>query len=332
MRADHRSARRSQPKGGFAQTVRRRRPALRAAAHGRGSSRSGDRRLFGAGARGRESRRRGGGLSRREPAAYAVPARPGTRKPLLSLGSPLPRSDFHRCARRRGPASRRAHERRARSHDARLCRRFRDQICRIRRCLARQARGARCLERSFRPRSRRAAGRSAHRRLPQICDVRRRGVAALCRLPGDRRGGSRRELAAMAARICATEKRRRSRPRSSKTGKPSSSPSSANGSPTASSGGPPRVRARGAWRSDSIAILRSAPRRTARNPGRMRRSSREASRSARRLIRFPSEGRTGACPRPIRFRRAQRLGLSHRDLSRQYAPRRHAAHRPRDGP
>ena len=63
--------------------------------------------------RGRESRRRRRGLSRRQPAAYVVPARPGAGEPILPLGSPLPRSDLHRRARRRRPAARRGAERRA---------------------------------------------------------------------------------------------------------------------------------------------------------------------------------------------------------------------------
>ena len=80
--------------GGAAQAVRRRRPALRAATRGRRPSRPGDRRLLDSGARRREGRRRRGGLFRRQPAAHAVPARPGPRESLLSLRSPLPRSDI----------------------------------------------------------------------------------------------------------------------------------------------------------------------------------------------------------------------------------------------
>ena len=88
--------------------------------------------------------------------------------------------------------------------------------------------------------------------------------------------------------------------RSNATAKALSSPFSANGSPTASLGEPPSARGTTAWRSVSTAILRSAPRRTARKPGRMQARSRMASRSARRPIHFPSKGRTGAFRRPIR--------------------------------
>ncbi len=71
------------------------------------------------------------------------------------------------------------------------------------------------------------------------------------------------------------------------------------------------ARARGiaGWRSASIAILRSARRRTGRKPGRMRARWRTASRSERRPIRFPSKGRTGACRRPIRSPARARAGL-----------------------
>ena len=57
--------------------------ALRRAA--RGPLRSGDRRLLDARARGRKGRRRGGGLFRRQPAAHAVPARPGPGESLLPV-------------------------------------------------------------------------------------------------------------------------------------------------------------------------------------------------------------------------------------------------------
>ena len=48
---------------------------------------------------------------------------------------------------------------------------------------------------------------------------------------------------------------------------------------------------------------------------------------------FSAQGQNWSLPalNPLR-RRARRLGLPQRDLPRQYAPRRHAAHRPRDGP
>ena len=72
MRADHRAARGLEPEGGFAQTLWRRRPALRAASRGRGRSRPRDRRLFSARARGRRGRRGRRGLPRPEPAAHAV--------------------------------------------------------------------------------------------------------------------------------------------------------------------------------------------------------------------------------------------------------------------
>ncbi len=60
--------------------------------------------------------------------------------------------------------------------------------------------------------------------------------------------------------------------------------------------------------SGSIAISRSARRLTGPNLGRIARSSRAASPSARRPIRFPPKGRTGTCPRPIRWPARGRAG------------------------
>ena len=301
MRADHRPAGGVEPEGGARQAVRRRRPALCAAARGRRRSRPGDRRFLDAGARGRKGRRRRRGLFRRQPAAYAVPARPGAREPLSSLRPPLSRSDLHRRARRRGPAARRG----ARARRSPRSRRRSqpppatkhvdyEAVWRVKRAALEAWSAAFARARAARPGDPLVADYHA------FAPIGRRGLAALRRLPGDRRRGGRRELAAMAAGPARRRSRRRSTRRSSATAKASSSPFSANGSPTASSAGPPSGRARAASRSDSIAISRSAPRRTARNPGRTPARSRTASRSARRPIRFPPKGRTGTCRRRIR--------------------------------
>ena len=72
------------------------------------------------------------------------------------------------------------------------------QSCRVRGGVARQARGARSLERGLRPPSRGAAERPAHRGLPCLREIGRRVLAALRRFPGGRRWRSRPELAALA--------------------------------------------------------------------------------------------------------------------------------------
>ena len=166
-----------------------------------GRRRSGDRRLLDPGARGREGRRRRGGLFRRQPAAHAVPARPRSGEPLLPVRPPLPRSDPHRRARRRRPAARRGGRRRAR---------------RPRRPRSRPRPSTRNSS-STRPSgaAKRAAleawsaafarARAARPGDPLVADyhafveIGRRSLAALRRLPGDRRRGGRRELAAMAS-------------------------------------------------------------------------------------------------------------------------------------
>ena len=116
--------------------------ALRPASRGRERSRPRDRRLFRARDRRRTGRPSRRGLSRRQPAAYAVPARPRPGEPVLPLGSPLPRSDLHRCARRFRPPARRGAQHCARVAGAAVHGRVNDKICRVRGGMACQARGA----------------------------------------------------------------------------------------------------------------------------------------------------------------------------------------------
>ena len=89
-------------RGRAAQALRDHGAAVRAAPR----RRPGDRRLLDAGARGRGGRRRRRGLFRREPDAYAVPARPGAGEPLPSVRPALSRSDADRRPRRRAAARR----------------------------------------------------------------------------------------------------------------------------------------------------------------------------------------------------------------------------------
>ena len=105
MRADRRAAEGLRAEGGGAQTVRRRRPALRLAPRGRPRPRPGHWRLLRRGRCRRSGGRRRRRLSGLEPAAHALSPRPGAGEPLLSFRSAFPRSDLHRRARRRGSAA-----------------------------------------------------------------------------------------------------------------------------------------------------------------------------------------------------------------------------------
>ena len=186
MRAHRRARAGLQSQSGHAQALWRRRPALRPASRGQGRSRPRDRRLFGA----RSRRRKGGpnrrGLSRRQSAAYAVPAGPGAGEPLLSLGPPVHRSDLHRRARRGRPAAGRSAERRACGVGAAVRRRFGDRVCRVRGGVARQALGARSPKRGVRPSPRGAAKRSNRRQLSCLRKNGWRSLAPFRRLPGCR--------------------------------------------------------------------------------------------------------------------------------------------------
>ncbi len=156
-------------RGRRAQALRGHRPTLRAASR----RRSGDRRLLDAGARRRSGGRRGRGLFRREPHAYAVPARPGAGEPLQSVRPPFSRSDADRRSRRR-PAARRG----ARGGAPGACAGHRggkcDEARRLSGGMGGQARGARRAPCGFRSRPPRAACGCALRRPPRVRRGRRR--------------------------------------------------------------------------------------------------------------------------------------------------------------
>ena len=236
--------------------------------------RPGDRRLLDAGARGREGRQRRGGLSRREPAAHAVPARPRAGEPLLPLGPPVPRSDPYR-RRSTTPACRAT--RRSTRALAGLAPAFAAAAATTRRLSRRSgAPSARRSKPGARPSPASAPrGRSD----PLVADyhafVERRAAKPCGASPPSRRSPRARpgeNWRLVACRPCATatpkaideaitSDRRglRVRPLLPMARRP----------PAWASRGA-SARANAASRSASIAISRSAPRRTARNPGRTR--------------------------------------------------------------
>ena len=334
MRADGRAAGGLRPERGSPQAVRRRRPALRPAAHGRaGDQGIGD--FSTLALAGEAAGGAGAAYLGVSPLHMLFPRRPRPREPLLSLGPPLPRSDFHRRARRRGPAARRGAERRAGGAGARCRRGFGDQARRVSTPSGAIKRAAlEALHAAFAARRRRAAGRSARRRPIAPSSP---AAARPCGASPPSRRSRRAKRARTGAR--GREPLRDGDPKAIEsgdrgTGRVSTSPSSANGWPTASSRAP-RTRARegAASRSASIATSPSARRRTAPRPGRARGElargvdGRRAARSV--LVQGPELEPAGAQPAD---RRARRLVGPQRALRRQHAPCRHAAHRPCDGP
>ena len=159
-------------------------------------------------------------------------------------------------------------------------------------------------------------------------------LQALRDLRGDLARAPRRGLAALARRLARRATRRRS-PRSKRRARRRrrASRCSANGSPTGSSPRPPARASAAGWRSASIATSRSARRPTARRAGRARRNlmqRRQRRRAARSVLDARARYWNLPPPDPVAGAREGWSGLR-RALRRQHAPRRHAAHRPRDG-
>ena len=255
--------------GGAAQAVRRRRPALRPAARGRRPATRGSATSRRSRSRARRPARRGG-LSRRQPAAHAVPARPGRASPYYPSdrrfldpifidaldGAGLPRDEAldaraRRAARRRSPP------------------RPRPRMSSMTRSGAPSARRSKPGARPS------LALRAARPGDPLVADYRafvtigRRSFAALRRLPGDRRRRSRRGLAALAAGLARRRSQGDRRARSSSNRQAFEFALFCQWLADRQLGAGRGARARGAaWRSGSIAISRSARRRTAPKPGR----------------------------------------------------------------
>ena len=225
--------------------------------------------------------------------------------------------------------------RRARRARARIRRRLGDPARRLSPRCGRQARGARSAARGLRPRC-----RAARPDDPLVAELRafveagRRGLAALRGLPGDRGSGGGRGLARSGRRRCATAKPRRSSRRSSATRRgvrvrallPVARRPPARAGRASARAGRPRDRL----------LSRSRGRRRAGRRGGLG-ACRARSREGVTVGAPPDPfSAAGAELEPARAqsarRRARGLGLAERALRRQHAPRRHAAHRPRDGP
>ncbi len=314
--------------GALGQAVRRDRPALRFAARGR----SGDRRLRGAGAGRRGGRRRGRGLSRRQPDAHAVPARPRAGEPLLSVGPTLPRSDPDRRLRRR-PAARPSRRGGARGARARGRDDLGGAARRLSGGLADQARRARSAARRVRPRSPRRG--PARRSSPTTAPSSPRAARRCGGLPPSRRSppAKRARTGASGRKRFARATRRPSRRRSTRTRRAFdfalfcqwlADRQLARAAERARA-----KRARNRLLSGSRGRLRARRRRSlgAWRGADARRDGRRAARSV--LDQGPEL--EPACAEPARGRAAG-LDSPQRALRRQHAPRRDAAHRPRHGP
>ena len=296
------------PRGGVAQAVRRRRPALRPARAASGDQGIGDFSTLGARRRGGGRRRRG--LSRRQPDAHAVPARPRAGEPLPSRPTGASSIRSSSTCSTRGPAARRG----GRAPRSRRSRRPSPRPRRPGSSTTRRS-GAPSARRSRRCSAAFARVRAARPGDPLVADYRafvetgRRDLAALRRLPGDRRrarpartGGSGRRRCATAKPKAIDEAIERNR-----RGFEFALFCQWLADRQLGAGGGAGARARPRDR----LLPRSRGRRRAgrrRSLGARRRAGARRRRSARRPIRSPPRGRTGTCRRPIRSPARARAG------------------------
>ncbi len=299
----------------------------------RRAERSGDRRLLDAGARGRGRGPRRSGLSRRQPDAHAVPARPRAGEPLPPVRPALPRSDPHRRSRSRPAARRDARGRARRAERPPSPRPRRPGSSTIPRCGRSSApRSKRCT----RPSPARRASQPGIRCSPSIGRSSAAGGEALHRFAafqaiaaGDARPGLAR-LAGAAARRRREGGRCGDRPRRAGVRVRASS---ASGSPTGSSRAASAQARKGGLEIGfyrDLAVGAAPDGAEAWAHAERTGAGRFGRRAARSL--FPAGAELEPAGAQPADRRAARLERHKRALRRQHAPRRHAAHRPRDGP